>query len=97
MKPSLKNDLKTIEIPFDLFTGLSLVTQEMNNKGFKYSHLTNEGVPSLTFKSKKLKENIIINIESETLLIKQFLMKGTTRKLKVLYIVKPTERTFKLV
>lgn len=96
-KSTLKKDLKGADVPFDLFTGLSLVVDEIESKGFVYSHLTKEKNILLVYTSKEAKENISINIEKENLLIRQFMMTGTNRKLKVIYVVKPTERTFKLV
>lgn len=93
----LKKDLETVKVPFDLFTGLSLVTQELKDKDFKYIHMTNDHAPILTFESKKIKERVSVTIEKENLLIRQFTITGDTRKLKVLYVVKPSERKFNLI
>ena len=96
-KPSLGNDLKKVTLPFDLYTGFFAVIEEMKNKGFEYTHMTLEKSPILTFVSEALQESVLVSIESETLLIRQFLTDNEKRKLKVIYVVKATERSFKLV
>lgn len=97
-RPSLKRDLKTIDVPFDLYTGLSLVIEEMKTKKFAYKELIKDASDILIFKSVRKKESISINIEKDNLLIRQYsLIDKDRRKLKVLYVVKPTERIFKLV
>ena len=97
-KASLGEKNKKIEIPFDLYTGFSLVVEELKNKGFEYSKITIDSVsPILTFESKELKERILININEEDLLIRQFSVKKNSRKLKVIYVTKPAERNFKLI
>jgi hypothetical protein len=97
-QPSLKDDLKDVEIPFDLFTGLSLVIEEVNKKGFTYIYKTESRNVILTFEAKEISETLSINIEKENLLVRQFTIKEDGgRKLKVIYVVKPSERTFKLV
>jgi hypothetical protein len=93
----LSEDLANVDVPFDLFTGLSLVVSEVESKGFTYQHLTQSQGVIIAFESVKLAESIIINVEKENLLIRQFSIIGDTRKLKVVYVVKPSERTFKLV
>jgi hypothetical protein len=94
-KAVLKNDLKGIDVPFDLFTGLQLVTDELESRGFSYSHLVDEDATILVFKGDG--RNVNINIESENLLIRQFLIDGDHRKLEVIYVVTPSERSFKLM
>tara|TARA_R110000796_G_scaffold100093_1_gene208548 strand:- start:101 stop:418 length:318 start_codon:yes stop_codon:yes gene_type:complete len=93
----LKEDLESVSVPFDLFTGLSLVTEELNQKKFYYSHMNTDHSPTLVFESKKLKERVSVVIEKENLLIRQFTIKEDTRKLKVLYVLKPAQRKFNLV
>lgn len=94
----LTSDLSTIIVPFDLFTGLSIVIEELKKRKFTYTHLNQEALQNiLWFKTKEQK--LSINIEKENLLIRQFSSetKTTPRKLKVIYVVKPTERDFKLI
>lgn len=93
----LKEDLATVTIPFDLFTGLSLITEELKDKDFKYSHMTNDYYPTLTFEAKKIKERVNVIIEKENILIRQFTINGDIRKLKVIYVMKPSDRKFNLV
>ena len=93
--PTLKTDLEGVSIPFDLFTGISLIVEEITAKEFKYDHLTNEGSVLITFNSPT--ERIIITVGKEDLTVRQFTMDEENRKLKVIYVVKPTERQFKLV
>jgi len=90
-------DIKSISVPFDLFTGLSLVTEELKKKDFTYTKMVKDHSPILIFESKKLEERVSIVIEKENLLIRHFIIKNDTRKLKVLYVLKPSERKFKLV
>ena len=95
---NLHDDLAKMIIPFNLLTPLIMVTEEFKSKGFVYSHSVNEkSTLSASFNSEKLKEKIIVHIEKENLFIKQFSMNDGKRKLKVIYVVKPSERTFKLV
>jgi hypothetical protein len=93
----LNDDLATVIIPFDLFTGLSLITEELKSKGFKYAHMINEHAVTLIFESTKLKEKVSVIVEKENILIRQFTMDGDNRKLKVLYVLKPSQREFKLL
>jgi hypothetical protein len=93
--PQLKEDLEGITIPFELFTGLSLVTKEIEDNGFTYSHFTNEYYAVLTFKSED--KEIDVTIEKETILIKQFGVNDGKRKLKVLYVMRPSDRKFNLI
>lgn len=94
----LKVDLEKIKIPFDLFTGLSLIVDELKVNTFTYSHLTpNDRSPMLTFESKDKGQKINVNIEKENLLVRQYEINGLERKLLVIYVVKPTERAFKLI
>ena len=90
-------DKNKITIPFDLFTGMSLVVKELGKHGFKYSHLTNDIIPVLIFNSKEKQERINVNIEKENLYIRQFDTRVEPRKLLVIYVVKSEERTFSLV
>ena len=92
---TLEDDLQKVNIPFDLLLGVSIVTEEVKDKGFKYKGLTQDGSPILTFKSKE--ENVTINIEKENLLIRQFSVDGDSKKLKAIYVVKPSERKFNLI
>lgn len=97
----LKSDLLKISVPFDLYSGLSLVTEELNSKGYSYKGLSENGeYPILTFIPKdvlKEDESILINIEKENLLVRHFDVNPTGRKLRVIYVVKPTERSFNLI
>ena len=94
---SLEKDLENIRIPFNLFAGLTFVVEELKDKGFEYSNSTQEVIPVITFESLKREEIITINVEPENLLIKQFTVDKDKRKLKVLYVLKPSERQFKLI
>jgi len=91
----LTEDLATITFPFDLFSGVSIVIEELKNKGFEYSHLTHSRTEVLTFTSQE--QEIDVSVEKENLLIKQYSINGGARKLIVIYVVKPTQRNFKLV
>jgi len=91
----LKKDLASITIPFDLFAGVSLVIEELERKGFKYSHLTNKNGATLSFVSEG--QEIGATIEKETIIVRQWAVDKDTRKLKVLYVVKPSQRNFQLV
>lgn len=91
----LREDLASITIPFDLFAGVSLVIEELEKKGFKYTHLTDKNGATLSFVSKG--EEINVTIEKETIVVRQWAINGDARKLKVLYVVKPSQRKFKLV
>ena len=97
-KTELEKAIKELKIPFDLYAGFSLVIDELNKKSFIFSDLTTEGAPIITFISTAVKEKILINIDKENLLIRQFsILEDDKRKLKVLYVLKPSERDFKLV
>lgn len=92
------SDLKDISIPFDLFGGLTMVVNELKVKGFVYSHFSNNGKQDiLTFFRNDEKESILINIEKENLLVRHFDNNEDNRKLRVIYVVKPTERVFNLI
>jgi len=94
----LADDLAGVVIPFDLYTGITIVTDELERRGFIYSHLLNDDGIILKFKNEVIAENISITIERENLLIRQFsIEENNNRKLKVIYVIKPSERTFKLV
>lgn len=95
-KNSIQKDLEGLIIPFDLLTGVAMVIEELDKKKFTYSHTTNEKSIMITYNSKS--ERVIVNIEKENLLIRQFIIEDEDiRKLKVVYVVKPSERTFKLI
>jgi hypothetical protein len=95
-----EEDLTEMKVPFDLYTGLSMVTAELKSNSFVYDHFTNNGRQDIiTFTPiEKGKEIILINIEKENLIVRHFdILEDGRRKARVLYVVKPTERTFKLV
>lgn len=96
-KLKLQEDLEKVNIPFDLLHGFSLVVLELRNNDFSYSHLTQEQSSIFTFESKKAKQKILVSINKEDLLIRQFSMNDDNRVLKVIYVVKPSERSFKLI
>jgi hypothetical protein len=89
----LKTDLEKVVIPFDLYTGMALVTDELKGKGFSYDHMLTDQSTILVFKSEE--EKATITVEKENLLIRQY--NKDTGKLKVLYVLKPTQREFKLL
>ena len=91
----LKEDLENIKIPFDLLSAFQSVITEFGKKKFKYESFYNEGEDVLRFKTSKQK--ILLIIQKEHLYIRQFEFTKNTRKLKVLYVVKPSERNFKLL
>lgn len=91
----LREDLASITIPFDLFAGISLVTEELDKKGFKYSHFTDKNGATLSFTSKG--QEITVTIEKETIVVRQWSVSESARKLEVLYVVKPAQRRFQLV
>ena len=91
----LKKDLESIAVPFDLFAGISLVTEELDKKGFKYNHFTDKNGATLSFTSKG--QEITVTIEKETIVVRQWSVSKSARKLEVLYVVKPTQRTFQLL
>ena len=94
---SLSEDLKDIDVPFDLFTGLSLVTEELESKGYTYTNFFKKSNAVLTFTSEDEMNEVYVTIEKENLLIRQFTYEEDTKKLKVIYVLKPSERTFKLI
>ena len=94
-KSKMTRDLKKVEIPLDLDKEMSMVVGELIDKGFRYSHTTNTTIPMLTFESKD--EKILIDVNKGNLLIRQFSMTGDASKLKILYVVTPSERGFKLL
>jgi hypothetical protein len=96
-RPSLEDDLKGVTIPFDLFTAFALVSAELKEKKFIYDEILVATHPVFIFKSKEKKEKVLVNIGRENLLIKQFYEKDDIEKLKVLYVVKPSERNFNLI
>ena len=59
--------------------------------------LINTNLSLLNFKSKEKNENLTITITEENLLIKQFTIEDTHEKLKVIYVIKPSNRNFKLL
>jgi hypothetical protein len=93
----LEEDLKSISIPFDLYTAFSSVVEEMEAKEFDYDSMISSSQPVVIFKSKKKEEKILINVTKENLLIKHFSEKDNIKKLKVIYVVKPSERNFNLI
>jgi hypothetical protein len=94
-----KADTENMRIPFDLFGGLTMVTDELKDNEFVYDHFTNSGKQDIiTFTRNEGKEVILINIEKENLIVRHFdILEEGRRKARVLYVVKPTERTFELV
>lgn len=96
-KPSLGDDLKDIVIPFDLYTAFSLVVTEMKDQDFTYDSMVKSEQPVVVFNSEEKKEKILVNIAKQNLLIKQFYQKNNAERLKVIYVVKPSERNFNLI
>ena len=92
MDKKLKEDLKDINIPFDLLSAFQSVVTEFGKQKFKYDSINDKGEQVLRFK--KTKQRILMAIEKEHLFIRQFDIKGKQRKLRVLYVVKPSERKF---
>jgi hypothetical protein len=94
-----EDDLVNMKVPFDLYTGLSMVTAELKVNNFVYDHFTNNGGQDIiTFIPIEGEEVILINIEKENLIVRHFdILEGGRRKARVLYVVKPTERTFELI
>ena len=96
MDKQLKEDLESIKIPFDLLSAFQSVITELEKKKFKYDSFTNDNEYILTFKKGKT-ERVLIAIQQEHLYIRQYDYKNNKRSLKVLYVVKPSERNFKLL
>lgn len=97
MNEALIEDLETVTIPFELTTGLNLVIEEIESRGYIYTHLTAEGpIKLFSFSDEEEDKVVTVNIEKENLLIREFNMIGASRKLMVLHILGPSERTFQL-
>lgn len=94
MDNKLKEDLKEIDIPFDLLSAFQSVVTEFGKRKFKYESFSNDKEFILTFVNEE--EKILLAIQKEHLYVRQFHYKNEQRKLKVLYVVKPSERNFKL-
>lgn len=96
-KPSLNKDLKEITIPFDLSAAFDSIVKELKAKEFDYIKLIHGQVPVLKFKLEELKEIILIDINKENLTVKQLTEGKEKDKLKVIYIIKPSERNFNII
>jgi hypothetical protein len=95
-KHSLGEDLEIIKLSFNLFQPFSIVVEELKEKGFEYKGIHCEEESTFLFKSKKRKEYITVYISKEdNLLIRQF--SEADNKLRILYVVKDSERTFKIL
>ena len=94
MEKKLKEDLESINIPFDLLSAFQSVVTEFGKQKYKYDSTSHEGEVVLRFK--KTKKKIMLAIQKEHLYVRQFDIEGKRRKLRVLYVVKPSERNFKL-
>ena len=94
---SLGEDLPLIKLPFDLYTAFSTVVEELKNKKFHYQGSIIKDESVLNFKSKEREENLTVTVTKENLLIKQFTMEGNHEKLKVIYVIKPSNRDFKIL
>ena len=94
-----EDDLVKMTIPFDLYTGLSMVTAEIRANEFVYDSFKNNGKQDIiTFTRNEGKEVVLINIEKENLIVRHFdVFEDGRRKARVLYVVKPTERTFNFI
>lgn len=92
-KADISKDISSIGIPFGLFTGLSLVLEELTAKSFEYSGI--ELDRTLLFNSDTRGEYITIYISDDNLLIRQFDEKE--KKVRVVYVVKDSDRKFQLV
>ena len=89
-------DMKKSKLPFDLLSALSSVITEIVHKGFEYIKMTKDGQELITFE--KPNERIVIGVTLESLLVRHFdILEDGTRKLRVLYVSKPSQRTFKLL
>jgi hypothetical protein len=97
MPKKLEKDLEQIKFPYSLIMAFDAVLKELENKGFKYQRLNLEGQPMMSFKGGK--ENLLVRIDKDTLFVRQYTMSnsGKKRKLKALYVVDASHRTFKLV
>ena len=90
------DDVNRIKFPFGLIDPLIAVVNELRDKKFKYKKLSGDVEALFTFE-KGTKERILIGITSEHLMIRHFeLIKGA-RHLRVVHVIKPTDRRFKLL
>lgn len=94
MEKELKEALEDIKIPFDLLSAFQSVIAEFGKNKFLYESFSNEGEQTLRFT--KPEKRILLAIQKEHLYIRQFDTDKEKRKLRVLYVVKPSERNFKL-
>lgn len=92
---NFKNDAKEVDFPYDLVDALVGVVDEITFKKFKYIKISSERSVIVVYG--KPKEKILIEVIKEGLLIRHFDVFKDRRKLKVLYVVKPHERIFKLL
>jgi len=92
---SFNEDVKELDFPFDLLSGFESIIKEAFDKKFKYKSVNTEGQTFFSFT--RSKEVLMINVSDENLTIRHFDIIDKKRKLRVLYVIKPSERDFKLL
>lgn len=94
-----KEDAIDVDFPYDLTQSIECVIEEITSKKFKYKSLSNDTKVLITYErnNKKTKETILIEIMLDNLLIRHFDVVDDKRSLRVLYIIKPSQREFKLL
>ena len=92
---NFKEDAKEVDFPYDLVDAFIGVVNELTFKKFKYKKLSNDRSVIITYG--KPKEKVLIEVIKEGMLIRHFDIDKGKRKTRVLYVIKPHERIFKLL
>ena len=90
-----KEELEKSRIPFDLLSALHSVLAEFGKQKFKYDTVSRLGDTVFTFK--RPKALLTLAIQKENLFVRQYSVNDKKiKKVRVIYVVKPSERNFKL-